>query len=94
MKGKKKGNVDVDIVFEIMRRLIDEDDFEKIVLVTGDGDYIRMVKYLIEKNKFEKILFPNKHFSSLYNPIAYHHGINLSLAHIRQKIEYKKRRCS
>jgi uncharacterized LabA/DUF88 family protein len=34
MKGKKKGNVDVDIVFEIMRRLIDEDDFEKIVLVT------------------------------------------------------------
>jgi uncharacterized LabA/DUF88 family protein len=61
----------VDIVFEVMRRLIDEMDFDKIILVSGDGDYIKMVKYLIEKNILKKVLFPNKHFSSLYNPIAY-----------------------
>ncbi|MDA9129398.1 NYN domain-containing protein [Candidatus Gracilibacteria bacterium] len=94
MKGKKKGNVDVDIVFEIMRRVTEEQDFEKIVLVTGDGDYIKLVKYLIEKNIFEKILFPNKKFSSLYNRLAYNFGLNLSLIHVRKKIEYKKRRCS
>lgn len=94
MKGKKKWNVDVDIVFEIMRRIIDENDFNKIVLVTGDWDYIRLVKYLIEKDKFEKILFPNSQFSSLYNKLAFHYGLNMSLKHIRQKIEYKKRRCS
>jgi uncharacterized LabA/DUF88 family protein len=94
MKWKKKGNVDVDIVFEVMRRLIDEMDFDKIVLVSGDGDYIKLVKYLIEKNMLKKILFPNKQYSSLYNPIAYSLGINLSLPDIRNKIEYtQKKRC-
>jgi uncharacterized LabA/DUF88 family protein len=34
MKGKKKGNVDVDIVYDIMHRLLEEDDFDKIVLVS------------------------------------------------------------
>jgi len=83
----------VDIVFEIMKRIIDEKDFNKIVLVSGDGDYIKLVKYLIEKELLKKILFPNKQFSSLYNKLAYNYGINLSLAGIRKKIEYKKKRC-
>ncbi len=94
MKGKKKGNVDVDIVFAVMQRFLEENDFDKVILITGDGDYIRLVKYLIQKEKFEKILFPNSQFSSLYNKLAYNYGINLSLPHIRKKIEYKKRRCS
>jgi uncharacterized LabA/DUF88 family protein len=34
-KGLKKGNVDTDIVFEIMKSLI-EKDFNKVVLVSGD----------------------------------------------------------
>lgn len=65
----KKGNVDVDIVFESMHRLLEEDDFGKIVLVTGDGDYIKLVKYLVEKGRLEKILFPNGKYSSLYKSI-------------------------
>lgn len=35
MKWVKKWNVDVDIVFEVMYRLLEENDFDKIVLVTG-----------------------------------------------------------
>lgn len=63
----KKGNVDTDIVFSIMRKLVEHEDFDKIVLVSGDGDYWRMVDYLIKKDKFEKLLVPNKHaLSSLY----------------------------
>ncbi|MDD2907303.1 MAG: NYN domain-containing protein [Candidatus Gracilibacteria bacterium] len=91
MKGKKKGNVDVDIVFEIMKRLIDKKDFNKIVLISGDGDYIKLVNYLILNNLLKKIVFPNKRFSSLYNPIAYNYGINLSLPDIKKKIEYIKK---
>ena len=91
MKWSKKWNVDVDIVFEIMYRLLEEDDFNKIVLVTGDGDYIKLVKYLIEKERLEKILFPNKKFSSLYRYIQPLYGVNLSLPEIRRKFEYIKK---
>ena len=87
MKWKKKWNVDVDIVYEIMHRLLEEDDFNKIVLVTGDWDYIKLVKYLIDKNRFEKILFPNKYHSSLYKQIETMYRNNLSLLDIRKKIE-------
>lgn len=63
----KKGNVDTDIVFAIMKKLVEREKFNKIVLVSGDGDYWRMVDYLIKKEKFEKLLVPNKYkMSSLY----------------------------
>jgi len=66
-KSKKKGNIDTDMVFEIMKNLIDNQNFSKIILISGDGDYKKLVNYLISKNRFEKILFPNKKFaSSLY----------------------------
>jgi uncharacterized LabA/DUF88 family protein len=68
---KKKGNVDTDIVFEIMKNLLDNKDFNKIILVSGDGDYKKLVEYLISKNKFKKMLFPNKKFaSSLYKKLG------------------------
>ena len=71
LKGEKKGNVDTDIVFEIMKNLIDNKDFDKVVLVSGDGDYKKVVDYLIKKGRFEKILFPNKRFaSSLYDSLG------------------------
>lgn len=67
LKGKKKGNVDCDIVFSVMKKLVEKEDFSKIILISGDGDYFKLVDYLVKKEKFEKILFPNKNFaSSLY----------------------------
>lgn len=71
MMSKKKGNVDTDIVFDILKRMYKKELFDKIVLVTGDGDYKMLVDFLIEEDKFEKILFPNKQFaSSLYKKIT------------------------
>lgn len=71
LETKKKGNVDTDIVFEIMKNLIDNKDFTKILLVSGDGDYKKVVDYLISKDKFKKILFPNRKFaSSLYKNLG------------------------
>lgn len=67
MLGKKKGNVDTEIVFQIMRKVYKKERFERIILVSGDGDYKSLVDFLIEEKKFEKILFPNKdRASSLY----------------------------
>ncbi len=91
MKWKKKWNVDVDIVFEIMKRIIDEKDFDKIVLVSWDWDYIKLVDYLINKWLLEKILFPNKKYSSLYKKIKDNYWLNLSLKDIKWKIKYIKK---
>ena len=90
MKWKKKWNVDVDICFEMMRNYADNKDFDKIVLVSGDWDYIKVVKYLIEKNRFKRVLFPNKNYSSLYNQIDTKFKMNISYEGVRKKIEYKK----
>ena len=55
-----------------MKKLVDNnDDFDKIILVSGDGDYKKLVNYLYSKGRFKKILFPNKEFaSSLYNELG------------------------
>ena len=85
---KKKGNVDTDIVFEIMKNLVDNKDFDKIVLVSGDGDYKKLVEYLIKKNKFKKVLFPNKKFaSSLYKKLGNQFFANLGREDIKNKIK-------
>jgi uncharacterized LabA/DUF88 family protein len=70
LSSNKKGNVDSDVVFEIMKKLIEEVDLEKIVIISGDGDYKKLVDYLIQKDKFRKILFPNKKSSSLYKKLG------------------------
>ena len=59
MTGKKKGNVDTDIVFSIMSKIADNEPFDDVVLVSGDGDYFKMVQYLVNKNRFCKLLSPN-----------------------------------
>jgi len=89
MVGKKKGNVDSDIIFSVMKRIYSKDDFDKVVLVSGDGDYKMLVDFLIEENRFEKILFPNHKFrSSLYKEIGAPYFSNLDDKDIRRKIEW------
>ena len=89
MKWKKKWNVDVDICFAMMREIIENKDFNKIILVSGDWDYIKVVKYLIKKGKFKKILFPNKKYSSLYNQLKTEYIMNLWNERIKRKIAYQ-----
>jgi uncharacterized LabA/DUF88 family protein len=90
LKSTKKGNVDTDIVFEIMKNLIDNAKFNKIVLISGDGDYKKLIDYLIKKDRFKKILFPNRIFaSSLYK----HFGAEYFdyLYNIKAYIEWHKK---
>lgn len=71
MVSHKKGNVDTDVVFSIMRDLY-EGVFNdgKAILVSGDGDYIRIVKYLAGIDKLERVIFPNRaNASSLYSSL-------------------------
>jgi uncharacterized LabA/DUF88 family protein len=91
MLGEKKGNVDSDIIFSIMKRLYKHEHFDKIVLVSGDGDYKTLVDFLIKEDKLEKVLFPKQRYaSSLYKQITRRYFDDLSKEEIRQKIGKRK----
>lgn len=93
MIGKKKGNVDSDIIFHIMKKLYKQENFHKVVLVSGDGDYKLLVDFLIEEKRFEKILFPDKKFaSSLYKKLGSEYFDYLENKDVKDKIELKKKR--
>lgn len=87
MIGKKKGNVDSDIIFNAMKRLYKNPDFDQIVLVSGDGDYKILVDFLIEEKRFKKVLFPNKKFaSSLYKKMGSEYFDYLEIPDTKRKI--------
>ena len=89
MLGQKKGNVDSDIIFAIMKRIYKDDKFDKIILVFGDGDYKMLVDFLIQEERFEKILFPNHKFrSSLYKQIGAPFFASLDDEDVKRKIEW------
>ena len=93
MVGKKKGNVDSDIIFSVMKRLYVKDDFNKIVIVSGDGDYKMLIDFLIDEKKLEKILFPNRQFrSSLYKEIGAQYFAFLDDKDVRKKIQLLKKK--
>jgi len=86
----KKGNVDTDIVFDLMLRLYRREDFSGIVFVSGDGDYKRMIDFLITEKKLVKLIFPDqKRASSLYRTINNSYYTNLSDTDVRKKIQKK-----
>ena len=93
MKSTKKGNVDTDIVFTTMRKIADNEDFGKVILVSGDGDYFKMVQYLVEKDKFGRLLAPNeKYRSSLYKTLEPKYYAFLNRPDVKQKIELQPRK--
>lgn len=56
--GKPKGNCDADLVLRAVRDVY-ENSCDRLVLVTSDGDYAGLVKFLQEKNKLLAILSPS-----------------------------------
>lgn len=83
----KKGNVDTDIVFLIMKKLYLREKFDKVFLVSGDGDYYQMVEFLRDENKLGKVLFPTKSkASSLYRQIEAKYRDYLDASDIKKKI--------
>ena len=69
--GSKKRNVDTDLVFYCMRDVFTDKSLDKVLVVSRDGDYFRMVEYLSTQGKLEKVLLPShKNASSLYKKLS------------------------
>jgi len=57
-----KGNIDAELVLNAM---IEFPNYDKAIIVSGDGDFYPLIDYLKKKNKLLKIITPNKKYSSL-----------------------------
>ena len=63
--GTTKGNCDADLVLNAM---IQYENYNQAVVVTGDGDFYCLVQYLIEQKKLKAVIVPNRFkFSALLN---------------------------
>jgi len=86
--SSKKGNVDVDIVYSILTDVLQYKNTNKVVLVSGDGDFARVVDFLIKNKKFKKLLLPSfKNYSSLYNHLRSNYRSFLEKPLIKKKIK-------
>jgi uncharacterized LabA/DUF88 family protein len=85
---KVKGNIDAELVLQTM---IDLQEYDKAVIITGDGDFYCLVKYLDSNNKLARVLSPSPdNCSSLLTKIA---GKKIAfVSDLKDKIEYKKKR--
>jgi uncharacterized LabA/DUF88 family protein len=59
-----KGNIDADLVLWTMKEL---KNYDKAIIVSGDGDFFSLVEYLESEHKLLHLLTPSGHYSQLYN---------------------------
>ena len=90
LTSRKKGNVDTDVVFQMMYDSFYDKHVDKMILVSGDGDYFKTVKHLLEVDKLERVLLPSrKNASSLYKALAENRKALLDKANLKRRIQRK-----
>jgi uncharacterized LabA/DUF88 family protein len=63
-KKPVKGNIDAELVLWAMKEI---GNYDKAIIVSGDGDFYSLVEYLEEKKRLLHLLAPTGHYSNLYN---------------------------
>lgn len=87
-EGRVKGNVDAELVLHSCA--IEFENYDKAVVVAGDGDYRCLYEFLITKNKLLRIIIPNeKSESSLLKPFQKYKTF---LIFDRDKLEFKAKK--
>lgn len=84
--GTTKGNCDAELVLQAMHEI---ENYDKAVIVSGDGDFQCLAKYLHEKDKLAVLLIPNQgKFSALlkFDFLKQYHRF---VSDLQAKLEYK-----
>jgi len=86
--GEIKGNCDAELV---LQTVIDYKKYKKAVIVSGDGDFHCLIKYLQDQNKLKTVLVPSaRNCSALIKKII---KGNLTLvSDLKKKLRYYKRK--
>ena len=82
--GETKGNVDIDVAIWTVHYI---NEYDKAMLITGDGDFYSLADYLHERRKLLKIGVPNKDaYSALLKQFP-----RVYISEWKKRIEHKKR---
>ena len=82
--GKVKGNIDAELVLHAM---IEYANYDKAVIVTGDGDFHCLLEHLIKHDKLKRIAIPNRcSFSSLLRKFSRY---AVYMNDLKDKLRYK-----
>ncbi|MDP3998410.1 MAG: NYN domain-containing protein [bacterium] len=81
-----KGNVDAELV---LHTIIEFNNYDKAIIVSGDGDFHCLVEYLANKNKLFKLIVPNRKYSSLLRKFS-RYIVNVDLFREKLKKKHKK----
>ncbi len=85
VNGEVKGNCDAELV---MHCILEYNNFNKAVIVSGDGDFYCLVKYLRDNRKLRMVLAPNKEKFSVLLPKA-SQGIFSLMDDIKSELVYQ-----
>jgi uncharacterized LabA/DUF88 family protein len=87
--GVIKGNVDAELVLHSM---IEYQNYDKAVIVSGDGDFYCLVEYFLKNKKLKKVLVPNqRNYSCLLDGLSTPENNILDFMNdLKEKLEYKK----
>ncbi|HVU59964.1 MAG TPA: NYN domain-containing protein [Candidatus Saccharimonadales bacterium] len=77
-----KGNIDADLVLWAMKEI---GNYQKAIIVSGDGDFYSLVEYLEHKGRLSHLLTPSGYYSQLYNP---YEKYIVRLDHFRHELAY------
>lgn len=87
--GTTKGNCDAELVLQAMIEYV---NYERAVIITGDGDFYCLVKYLLEQNKLKAVLIPDRfRFSALLKFKAFRPFLRY-MNDLEERLAYKKRK--
>ncbi len=80
-----KGNVDAELVLHAAA--IEFSNYDKAIIITGDGDFACLMDFLKDKNKLKKIITPTEKYSQLLSPFK---DFIVKAEQIRHAIELQK----
>ena len=86
--GTVKGNCDAELVLHTM---IQKENFDKALIVSGDGDFHCLIDYLIDQNKLEAVMIPDENKYSALLKIRKFKDYRKFANELKNKIEYRDR---
>lgn len=81
-----KGNVDAELV--LYASAIAYPEYDRAIVVSGDGDFHCLIEFLVERSRLLRILAPNRHYSGLLRKFDEY---ILRIDQLRGSLEYTKK---